>query len=175
MKQSARPLFVMLAAILVAVLGTQSAAADGGVVYAQSSFCVSANAQSTLNHTTKTISASARTTARLSSSDAHRCDTFDVWTPGTLYVNITLFKWSLKRSQWEVCTAGGSTFNTTWTDQVSVEVMFGAGATYPCWDPTEGATTQRPTYYMTSSNSYVWTGTDWRGGLKYSNIHSAPA
>ena len=177
MKHRVRLAFIGLAAILSMALTVQPviahAPSNGGVVYAGGSLCTISNAQIAFDHTTKALSASAKTDGRVSSSASSPCDTIDVWQPGLLAVNFTLYKWSLKRSQWEICTTTPWVYNASWTWQVVAQTNYGTN--YPCWDPTEGATTQRPTYYYTASSSWIWDGVAWRGGSKASGYHPVPA
>jgi hypothetical protein len=177
LKRSARLAFVGLAVILSMALAVQPATAhapsNGGVVYTGSDLCTISNAQIAFDHAAKVLSASARTDGRRRSSATSACDTIDVWQPGWLAVNFTLYKWSLKRSQWEVCTTTPWVYNTSGTWQVVAQTNYGTN--YPCWDPTEGATPQRPTYYYTASSSWVWDGAAWRGGSKVSGYHPIPA
>jgi hypothetical protein len=184
-KVSLRLALTGLAALMSVVFMVQPAIAHApyaeGVVYSGGTLCTISRAQIAFDHTTKALTASAKTEGRLRSSATSGCDTIDVWAPGWLAVSFTVYKWSLTNARWEKCTTSKNpnnpndpwVYNTSWTWQLVAETNFGTN--YPCWNPSENATAQRPTYYYTVSSSWIWDGTAWRGGSKTSGYHPVPA
>lgn len=162
MKLSVRLALIGLAALLSMTVAVQSAAAHApttsGVIYSDGNLCTSSTAQIAFDHTTKVLSASARTTGYR--PGGYGCDTIDVWAPGSIAVRYDLYKWT--GSTWAVCTYTNWAFNSTWTWDVTSQTNYGTN--YPC-----GAG-----YYGTMSYSFIWDGAAWRGGSRWSNYHQVP-
>jgi hypothetical protein len=153
-----------LAALLFVALAAAPASAhsvsSSGVVY-NGYPCTLGGATLAYDHTTKTSTVTARAEARVTGGSA--CDTIDVFAPGHLAVRYDLLYQRTGSTTWQVCRSSGWVYNTTYTWEVSVSATF--GGPQPC----------EPGSYGTQTTAYVWDGSAWHGGTRWSGTHPMPA
>jgi hypothetical protein len=166
MKQRAvlRLVLTGLVAFLSLALAAQPASAHSvsasSVVYNGGYFCAIGGATIGYDHSSKAATATARTEGRVTGSTS--CDTIDVFAPGHLAVRYELIYLRTRDSTWQLCRSTDWTFNSTYTWEVSVSNTY--GGPQPC----------EPGQYGTRTYSYVWDGSAWQGGVKWSGTHPMP-